>query len=137
LQGFGLRYLDFHDRRDDGSAVVTVWLVAAFLPIAPVRRERIRLVGEETHHGIPLLFSRRQQQVEVLERDLPVAGRRGRVYAFYFGVFLPLLVGPVVAGLAYVVAQPSLPAGLFWGGALGCVGWGITVVALQERVMAR
>lgn len=119
VKGTGLRYLDFHDRDDDAAYVATLWIVFANLPIAPVRCERVRV---------------HERRVFPVER-LPMASARLlRTFAFYAFVFVPLAVAPVFALIAAAIQGP-LRGGVFWPCALGCLVWGIAVVAGERRLM--
>ncbi len=140
LNGFGLRYLDFHDcRTSDATWSATLWLVAAFLPIAPLRCERVRVPAEERSGGVPFLLSWTRGPVVPVERLSMGASRTGRVYAFYYAVFLPLLVGPVFGGLALAIAHRhrAESTAVFWLGAFAALVWGIAVVAVERRWMGR
>ncbi len=55
--GTGTIYYGRSDETDDGSYVATVWFAILFLPIVPLRSERIRLLSE---HAIPGSFTRRR-----------------------------------------------------------------------------
>ena len=75
---------------------MTLWLTVAFLPVAPVRRERLRFLGPEKQRGLPFVFTWQTAPIQAVER-LPVDRPRSRrVYGFYYGFFLPLLVAPPV-----------------------------------------
>lgn len=139
LNGFGLRYLDFHERVDaDDTWVATLWITAAFLPVAPVRCERVRVAGRERTRGVPFVATATQAPVEPLERLAMRDSRNRRVYLFYYAVFLPLVVAPVVGGLALVIARGSqLSALAFWAVAFAILAWGVGVVAAERRVMGR
>lgn len=133
FNGFGLRRLDFHGAREDGTSFATVWITCAFLPVAPVRRERVR-PGSETG-GTVLLAWWLRRRVDVLER-VPLEGRRNVVVALlYWLLFLPLLVGPTFAGLAYTVATRP-PGSVFWPGAAAVLALGVVVFAIEERLAA-
>lgn len=121
INGIGLRYLDFHDRRlDDGTYDATLWIVFAGFPIAPVRCERVR-IGE-------------RRAVIPVER-LPVgAARLLRTYALYTFLFVPLATAPVFALLAAAIHW-KLGGAVFWPCALACLVWGIAVVAGERRLM--
>ena len=121
INGIGLRYLDFHDRRaDDGAYNATLWLVLAGLPIAPVRCERVR-VGEH-------------RALLPVERLPLAAARLLRTYALYAFVFVPLATAPVFALIAAAIHR-LIDGGAFWLCALACFVWGIAVVAGERRVM--
>ncbi|MFT3771529.1 MAG: hypothetical protein QM820_39445 [Minicystis sp.] len=136
LNGFGLRYLDPHDRRPDGSLLATLWLTAAFFPVAPIRRERVHVMAPEKEGGIPLVVSWESAVLHTVER-LPVDQKRNRrVYAYYYALFLPLYVTPFVAGFVYLVNidfHVSAPA--FWSAVLIILAWGIGVHGYQRRIM--
>lgn len=133
LNGFGLRRLDFHDRRDDGSVLATVWVTLAFLPVAPVRCERVRPGPDAGAFFFVAWWSRRQ--VEIVERvPLPAARNRAVLLAYWLG-FLPAIVGPTFAGLAYaVVARPGPET--FWPGAAAVFVLGVLTFAIEERLGA-
>ncbi|APR75395.1 Hypothetical protein A7982_00741 [Minicystis rosea] len=136
FNGFGLRYLDPHGRRPDGSVIATMWLTAAFFPIAPIRRERVHVLAREKQGGIPFVVSWESASLRSLE-CLPVDRKRNRgVYLSYYALFLPLLVAPLVAGFVYLVnVDFDVSATAFWCGALLTMVWGIGVVAYQWRTM--
>jgi len=135
LNGMGLRYLDYRDKREsDGSYIATVWLVFGFLPIGPIRSERVR-IGGETTRGLPLVATATSEEIVPLERV--AIERPSRVYAFYYALFLPLTVGPVFAALALVISLPTVSARDFWLGALAVLVWGIGMVAVERQIMGR
>jgi len=139
LNGFGLRYLDFHERcHDDHTWVATLWVTAAFLPIAPVRCERVRVTGRERTRGVPFVATTTHAPVEPLERLSIRNPRTRRVYLFYYGVFLPLVLAPVVGGLALAIRTGSnVSALVFWTVALVIFAWGVAMVAAERRLMGR
>lgn len=135
LNGIGTRRLDFHSPSPDGTVLSTVWLTAV-LPIAPIRRERVRVLGDPKPAGIPLLLWWTRNEVLVVEHLAVDRSRNLRVWAIYYLFLLPAIVGPVLGGLALTIAaRPSaLP---FWLGAALVLGWGILMAALEERWMTR
>lgn len=136
LNGFGLRYLDAQKREADGAVTMTLWLTAAFFPVAPVRRERLQIQTDTRQRGVPFLLWWDTTQLRSLEQMPVERGRSLRVYGFYYLLFLPLIVAPFVAGFAYMVADHFKgPAWLFWTALLGCLVWGIGVVFFERRVM--
>ncbi|MDC3958776.1 hypothetical protein [Polyangium jinanense] len=136
FNGFGLRYLDPHHRGPGGALTMTLWLTVAFLPVAPVRRERLRFLGPEKQRGLPFVLTWQTATIQTGER-LPVDRPRSRrVYGFYYGIFLPLLVAPPVVGFVMVVQRhfDGAPWQFFTAVALYLV-WGIGLVFLERRVM--
>ena len=115
---------------------MTLWITALFSPVAPIRRERLRAVAPAREGAVPFLASWTLTDVQTIER-MPVDGRRNlRVYAFYYGLFWPLIVAPLAAGLAYVVTRNGdVAARNFWIAVGVYLLWGIGVVALERRVM--
>ncbi len=136
FNGFGLQYLDHGERDHEGWSTATLWLTAAHAPIAPVRRERIRL-GPEREGSIPLVVAWTAVELERGERMAVDHLRSARVYAFYYLLLFPLLLAPFLAGLAWVVQHPMLPAWGFWSGLVGCLAWGIALIFLERRWMRR
>jgi hypothetical protein len=49
--GWGVRYYGTVDARDDGSIVSTRFIVGAFLPLIPLRTERIKLLNVDAERG--------------------------------------------------------------------------------------
>jgi hypothetical protein len=136
LNGFGLRYLDFHHRQPDGSGMMTLWLTVAFLPLAPIRRERVRALAPERLRGVPFVLWWRTSLLQCIERMPVDRSRNLRVYALYHGLFCPLVAAPPAAGLAYLVRRHfDVAAWQLWVALLVYLVWGICVVALERRVM--
>ena len=93
--------------------------------------ERVRL-------WVPFVVTATVTNWETLE-SLPVDRSRSlRVYLFYYLVFLPLAVGPLLGlGLWFVLARPDWSAGMIWGLLGACLVWGVGMVWMQDRVMKR
>lgn len=136
LNGFGLRYLDPHERQPDGCLTLTMWLTVAFFPVAPVRRERLRVLAPEKQGGVPLVVSWESTPIQPIER-LPVERKRSRrVYLFYYAVLLPLLVAPLAAGFAWLVSTHfHITAWQLWTAALLYLAWGIGLIFYERRLM--
>lgn len=127
FNGIGLRYLDFHDPRPKGWSTATLWLtfvLAPVAPVAPVRRERLRLRAP-----------RRDPYRRGVERHRSATWRAdvGGSFAELAGLRI-LLPVPVPAD-AWVIHHPSLPAWAFWGGLVACFAWGIALLFVEERWM--
>lgn len=136
LNGFGLRYLDFHGREPDGSGTMTLWLTVAFSPVAPIRRERLRALAPAQQRGIAGLLWWSTAELQCLERMPVDRSRNLRVYAFYYALFWPLIVAPLVAGLACLAQRRfEVAAWQFWLAAAVYLLWGAGVIALERRVM--
>jgi hypothetical protein len=135
FNGFGLRWIDFHDPGEDGAALATQWFTFAFFPAGPVRRARIRVLAERDR-GVPGVMQVGTMHY-VLLQQLPVDGtRNGRVYAFYFGVILPMMLVPTLAGFATMVALDfTFAAWTFWVGLLAVMLVGGGAVFIERRVM--
>lgn len=138
VNGFGIELLDFHDRQEDGSFFATRWLTAGFLPVGPVGRVRVRSIKERVRLWIPFVFTATDTYFDTLQ-SLPVDRSRSlRVYLFYYLVFLPLAVGPLLGLLLWLVlARPGLSSGVIWGLIGLCLLWGVGMVWVQDRVMKR
>lgn len=135
VNGFGARWIDFHDGRPDGSAVATQWLIAAFFPIAPLIRARIRVVSQ-TDTTVPMVAHVEKSSIEQLEQLHVDARRTRRVYAFYYGVIAPLMLLPAVGGfVALVAVKFQVDAWVFWLAVLGILATGISAVFLERRTM--
>lgn len=135
VNGFGTRWIDFHDRREDGSALATQWIMLAFFPLMPRRRARLR-VGPERTAGVPGVAQVETTNLVELEQ-LPIdETRNGGVYGFYYGVFLPLVIAPTLLAFAIMIAfREYVTAGVFWSGFLVWMACGIGAVALERRRM--
>lgn len=134
FNGFGFRYLDFRVGEAGHPATATLWLTAAFFPIAPIARDELHRIGPTNTSGIPMVAQWSKTTLAVGDR-LPVGrGARARVYAFYFGFFLPAIVAPVAAFVTIAI-QLKLSAGPFWIGAAGVLAWGVGIVFVERRVM--
>ncbi|MDI1476734.1 hypothetical protein [Polyangium sp. y55x31] len=136
FNGFGLRYLDPHHRGPGDGLTMTLWLTVAFLPVAPVRRERLRFLGPEKQRGLPFVLTWQTATIQTVER-LPVdRPRNRRVYGFYYGIFLPLVVAPPVIGFVTLVQRHfRVAAWQFFTAVALYLVWGIGLVALERRVM--
>jgi hypothetical protein len=135
VNGFGLRWIDFHDPGEDGSAVATQWVMVAFFPIAPRRRARLR-VGEARERGVPGVAQVSSTPIVEIEQLALDPARTGRVYRFYYGVFLPLVILPTLGALAVLISFGSaIPASVFWGGFIVWMACGIATVAFERRRM--
>jgi hypothetical protein len=138
VNGFGIELLDFHDRQEDGSFFATRWITVGFLPVGPIGRVRVRSIKERVRLWIPFVVTATDTYFDTLE-SLPVDRSRSlRVYLFYYLVFLPLAVGPLLGLLLWLVlARPDLSAGLIWGLIGVCLLWGVGLVWVQDWVMKR
>ncbi|MDI1432782.1 hypothetical protein [Polyangium sorediatum] len=136
FNGFGLRYLDPHHHGHGGVLMMTLWLTIAFLPVAPVRRERLRFLGPEKQRGLPFVVTWQTTPLQTVER-LPVdRPRNRRVYGFYYGLFLPLLVAPPVIGFVTLVQRDfHVAAWQFFTAVALYFVWGIGLVFVERRVM--
>lgn len=136
FNGFGLRYLDFHARGPDGSGLATLWFVAAYMPVAPVRRARLRVVGPETTRGVPLVAQATRVPIQLVEYLGVDHTRSLRVYTFYYLLFLPLALTPIIAWLLFVaMVRPDLPAWAFWTVTAACFASGVACTFVERRVM--
>jgi hypothetical protein len=101
INGFGtMRYDWLH--REDGTSEATTWLVMAFLPIVPLRREKVVVVSE----GVE-----RTRAVDVAAAALGAAGGFGSGFASRIAVLerTPMRWGGVLRTYLYgFVAVPLL-----------------------------
>lgn len=80
IQGIGTTYYGIHDMRSDGSYVTTEWVVAAFVPIIPLRT--LRVVKSGCASGTFMWSRQRYLVCECLPLDLRQVIS---VYAFTIG----------------------------------------------------
>ena len=82
INGIGPVHLGAEARRPDGTRWATLWFTALFLPVIPIRRERLELLD---HRGTGYAF-------RVVERGPHAWARIARTFAFGW-LLVPLLVG--------------------------------------------
>lgn len=131
IQGFGTKYFLFTDQAADGSVTATNWLILGTFPVVPLYRRRIR-AGRE-RQKIRLFYSVASMSIEQVHPE-PLSGKSNRmVYLFHYGVFIPLIMAPVVL---YFVNMNSLnrifPGKQFWLLFLLWFAWGTGMVYLSE-----
>jgi len=78
-QGFGTTYYGECDYATDGSYVTTEWVIAALLPIFPIRSARVKDAGYESE---TTGFIRSTQHYQLLEETRPHFLQVLRIYAF-------------------------------------------------------
>ncbi|HAK59588.1 MAG TPA: hypothetical protein DCO77_04285 [Nitrospiraceae bacterium] len=138
LNGTGVSILDYHERRADGSSLVTKWLTLFFMPIAPLWRERIKPGRESLRLWIPFVWHTETFAYQSLERLAVDGTRRARVYLFYYLFVLPFSTGPLMGFLIWLgVSSTQISAGRFWLIAGLLVLWGMFVFLLEHWIMKR
>ena len=92
VQGFGTTYYGECDYATDGSYVTTEWIIAALLPVLPIRSARVKDAGYESEITG---FMRSTQHYQLLEETRPHFLQVLRIYAFTlmflgwgYGIFL-------------------------------------------------
>lgn len=131
FQGFGTKYFLFTDRAPDGSVTATNWLILATFPIVPLYRKRIRAGKEQ--QKFRLFYSVTSMSLETMHSELLSRKLNRMVYLFHYGVFIPLIMAPVVL---YFVNMDSLnrifPGKQFWLLFLAWLAWGIGMVWISK-----
>lgn len=131
IQGFGTKYFLFTDRAPDGSVAATNWLILATFPIVPLYRKRIKAGKDQ--QKFRLFYSVTSMPIETLNAELLSRRLNCMVYGFHYGVFIPLIIAPIVL---YFVNMDYLngifPGKQFWILFLAWFAWGIGIVYLSE-----
>jgi len=95
-----------------------------------------RALAPERQRGVPFALVWSSTPLQSIERMPVDRGRNLRVYAFYYGLFWPLIAAPLAAGFTYLVWRHfNIAAWQFWTAMAVYFVWGICVIALERRVM--
>lgn len=131
IQGFGTKYFLFTDRAPDGSVTATNWLILATFPIVPLYRRRIR-AGKEQQKFRPF-YSVTSMSIEQVNPELLSRKLNRMVYLFHYGIFIPMIVAPIVLCLANMDSLNRIfPGKQFWILFLAWFAWGIGMVYISE-----
>ncbi len=133
LNGCGTMQLTRNRRDADGSYETITWLTLFFMPVAALYQERITPVQREKSIQIPFLFS---YTSAAYRRMHPAPLRRRLIwftYAFYYLLWLPALVLPIILLLVYLdELNRAFPGPSFWLLIFGYFAWGVCWMALME-----
>jgi hypothetical protein len=127
LNGIGLTHLGIEPRGPNGDAWATVWFTFFYLPVFPLRRERIRFLPRR---GSGYAF-------RVIERGPFDLASIARSYAFSW-LFMPLVVGLPLAALTREAWRAlGLPEALylyaFGAWVVWACGWIWGLLSWRER----
>ncbi|GAB5517639.1 MAG: hypothetical protein Rhob2KO_53640 [Rhodopirellula baltica] len=153
LNGVGTLYYDWKSN-DDGTANATRWFVVFFLPVLPIRRERVRVGNTEVKRSGVLDTilaatgngSGFETEIEVLERAPNSLFRILKTYLLaYVGVPMATFVLPVAILLGLMMLTDALGfdvqnvmrilVPVF--GILVCLWIGIFVASILDRTAGR
>ena len=153
LNGVGTLYYDWQSN-SDGTANATKWFVVFFLPVVPMRRERVRVLSTEIKRSgvLDTLLaltgngSGFETRIEVLGQVPNSAGRILKTYLWaYIGVpmiafFIPIML---MVALTFLVAalgaevQPIMNVVFPILGILQCIWIGVVVATILDRAAGR
>jgi|GEM_PF-1337028 len=133
FNGCGTMQLTRNRRTEDGSYETITWVTFFFLPVAALHQERITPMQREKSIQMPFLFS---YTSATYRRMHPAPLRRRLIwltYAFYYLLWLPALVLPLVLLLAFLdELNRAFPGPRFWLLILGYFAWGVCWMAIME-----
>jgi len=136
LNGTGLSILDYHDKRPDGSYLVTKWLTVFYMPIAPIFRERIIPAKTISKIRIPFYWHTDTLEYQKLERLNVDKRRTARIYLYHYLFFLPFSVGPLLGFLIWQgISSMQMTAIQFWCIVILLALWGMFIFYLEEKTM--
>lgn len=131
IQGFGTRYFLFTDQAPDGSVIATNWLILATFPIVPLYRKRIKTGKEQ--QKFRLFYSATSMSLEIMHSELLSRKLNRMVYFFHYGVFIPMILAPIVLYLANMDSLNRIfPGKQLWFLFLAWFAWGIGMVWISE-----
>lgn len=133
FNGCGTMQLTRNRRAEDGSYETITWITVFFMPLAALYQERITPMQREKSIQMPFLFS---YTSAAYRRMHPAPLRRTLIwltYAFYYLLWLPALVLPIVLLLVFLdELNRAFPGPSFWLLILGYFAWGVCWMALME-----
>jgi hypothetical protein len=100
-QGWGLRHLGRADYKEDGSYVSTVWLVIFFIPILPLRSQRIRDIDtrQGSSHGELITRYEIIETVSLRFTQIALVYFAAIIFiAYCVAVVYALILGPISRG---------------------------------------
>jgi len=133
FNGCGSMSLTRNRRAEDGSYESIVWLTLFYMPLWPLYQERVSRLQQQKSIYIPFLFSYTDT---AYRRMQPVPLRRRLIWltcVFYYLLWLPALIMPVVLLLVYLdELNRAFPGPWFWLLIAGYFAWGVCWMALME-----
>lgn len=133
FNGFGSNYFTYSDKQPDDSLYATKWIIFAFLPIVPLYRERIKVISDTQKIHIPFFISSSSLKYTVLERVTLDNKRIIFARLFYYIVFLPGVVVPLVLFFVFLrEVNAYLPGSQLWYILICYFVWGIFLFFLAE-----
>ena len=88
--GIGTRYLGASDRHDDGSFVTTEWFVLFYVPLLPLKSQRVVYIGDYSSGG---------QSIQSYSVREPAPLDKRLVGIVYAWLFVPLALAAVILSI--------------------------------------
>lgn len=134
MNGIGTKYFTYGNQMEDGSILAMKWFTIAWMPVIPIRQDRIKIIEENDTIYIPLVFWKSKFVYEKID-SFPINKKLRRItYIFYYALFLPALFLPIVSLIVWsILVNFSSDTYSFWLTVFGIFFYGIFCFFLEEK----
>lgn len=134
INGIGTKYFTYSNQLEDGSIMAMKWFTIAWMPVIPIRQDRIKIIEETDTIYIPFVFWNSKFEYEKID-SFPINKKlRKATYIFYYALFLPALLLPIVSLIVWsILTNFSSETYTYWLAVLGVFSFGICCYFLEEK----